>query len=195
MRVPLFLLPLAALSACQPPAADEYVERVEIDGQRSVASDPAPSPDVTGAVWALSGDHLLYGQPGQRPLLSLACEGGEAAPGKLVMTRLAKADPQAQALMALIGNGHVERLKVNATWNGKVWVWQGMYPSEDPRLDVLTGPRDIELTIPGAGTLGLNPSQRPRAFVEHCRGTAFEVPVAQVLEGEEPVSADDPPAR
>lgn len=184
-----------ALAACQPPAADDYVERVELAEQRGFASDPLPSPVVEGAVWALQDNRLLYGQPGQRPLLSLACEGDDANSRTLLVTRLAKADPQAKALMALIGNGHVERLKIDATWNGKAWLWQGRFSASDPRLDVLTGPRAVELTIPGAGTVGLNPSQRPRDFIDQCRGTVYDFPQVQPPEPGVRISADAPPVR
>ena len=143
--------------------------------QRAFASEPLDSPDTELAVWALNEGRLLYGNPGQRPLLALACEGEEDA-RQLVITRFAAADPQAKALMPLIGNGHVERLKVEAVWNGRAWLWQGSYPAADPRLDVLTGPRKVELTIPGAGSVEINPSQRPALFIDECRGTLPEIP-------------------
>ena len=127
---------LLALAACQPPAADDYVERVAVGEQRAFASEPLDSPDTEFAVWALNEGRLLYGNPGQKPLVALACEGQEVS-RQVVITRFAAADPQAKALMPLIGNGHVERLKVDAVWNGRAWLWQGSYPAGDPRLDVL----------------------------------------------------------
>lgn len=166
-----------------------------MDGQRSFASPPLASPDTQDAVWAMSEDSLLYGTPGAKPLLSLTCEGEAGAP-ELVITRFAPADPQAKALMPLIGNGHVERLKIEATWNGRAWLWQGSYAASDPRLEVLTGPRAVELTIPGAGSVVLRPSQRPGRFIDTCRGTAPEFPDVETPDEDvpEPISADAPPA-
>ena len=163
-------LVLAGLAACHPPAADDYVERVPLDRARGEQRAPIASPQVEGAIWARSGgiDRIVYGKPGQAPLLALEC-AGEGAQRTLAITRFAEADPQAKALMALVGNGHIARLKIDAAWNGKAWLWQGSYAPGDPRLEVLTGPREVEATIPGAGTLKLNPSPRPPELVERCR--------------------------
>jgi hypothetical protein len=164
---------LALLAACRPPATDEYVERLQLDRARGEAREPLASPQVEGAIWAGSGgpDRIVYGKPGERPLFALACEG-EGTLRALRMTRFAATDPKAKALMALIGNGHIARLKVDAKWNGKAWLWEGRYAPGNPQLDVLTGPREVEATIPGAGTVKFNPSPRPGELVERCRRLA-----------------------
>ena len=162
-------LALVALAACKPPATDDYVARVALDDARVHASEPLPSPDTEGALWADAGqgDRILYGKPGSAPLMALACE--EGGDGKRIhITRFAAADPKAKAILALIGNGHVVRLNVDATWNGRAWLWEGYAAADDPALEVLTGPRRLEATIAGAGTVELNPSQRPRNLVEAC---------------------------
>src|SRR5690349_1332561 len=120
------LLPLTVLVACNPPAADDYVARVGVAG-RDAPSPPIASPDTKGAVWAASapdGTRLVYGKPGERVLFALACTGASMAP-TLTYTRFERADPHAKAILALIGNGHVSRLKIDAVRNGNRWFWQG----------------------------------------------------------------------
>ncbi len=161
---------LALLAACRPPASDEYVERIALDDARRGPQVLMTSPDTSGAIWANSGgaQRIVFGHPGQPPLLAIECAQGGAM---LTVTRFAATEAGAKAMMALIGNGHVERLKVDATpiSGGHAWVWQGRFDPLDPRLDALTGGRQFELTIPGAGTLRLAPSPRPREVIEACR--------------------------
>ncbi len=71
--------------------------------------------------------------------------------------------------MALVGNFHVARIPVDATFNGRAWVWEGSVDPADGDLEALTGPREVELTIPGAGSLVLQPSNMPGDLVETCR--------------------------
>ena len=68
---------LALLAACKPPAADGYVERVDLAQAGPFASEPLPSPDTTGALWAASDTpgRILFGLPGKPPLVALACSG------------------------------------------------------------------------------------------------------------------------
>lgn len=162
-------LTLLALAACRPPATDGYVERVPLDGARAQQHEPIASPDTEGAIWAGGGPaRIVYGKPGKTPFFALACAGH--GPARTVHAiRFVAADPGAKALMAMVGNGHISRLKVDAERNGKVWLWEGHYAPDDPRLDVLTGPRKVEVTVPGAGTLELNLSPRPRELIERCR--------------------------
>ena len=170
LRLAIFApLPLA-LAACQPPAADRYEKRDAPPDTASFASEPIASPDAEGAVWAPSQTplRLIYGQPGQHPLAAMQCEMEGERP-RLRITRFARADEGAQALMAIIGNGHRERFPVEATNNGRAFLWEGTAPLASEKLDVLTGQRGVELTIPGAGTLALNASELPRDLIESCR--------------------------
>lgn len=162
---------LIALGGCKPSATDDYVARVALDEARVYASEPLPSPDTEGALWAESDrpGRILYGKPGETPLMALACEeGGDGA--RVHITRFAAADPEAKAILALIGNGHVARLHVDATWNGRAWLWEGYVGTDDPGLGALTGRHRVEATVPGAGSVILNPSARPRHLIEVCRG-------------------------
>jgi hypothetical protein len=163
---------LLALTACQQEDTDPYVERVRLEEAQQFAGEPLPSPSVEGAVWAEveEGTRLLYGIPGSTPMLALACEPlpGDG-PNRLIFTRLVKADAKSKALMALVGNFHVARIPVDATFNGRAWVWQGSVDPANGNLEALTGPRDVELTIPGAGSLVLAASPLPGELVDACR--------------------------
>ncbi|MGI8943811.1 MAG: hypothetical protein ACR2FJ_06195 [Qipengyuania sp.] len=166
----LFLLPVA----CKPPAADDYVARVGIE-RREAPSEPIDSPNTEGAIWARSGggSRIIYGKPGERPLMALACEMRDGAP-VVAYTRFARADAHAKAILALIGNSHVARLKIDAERSGEVWIWKGTVPAESPELEALTGPRQIEATVPGAGSVILNPSAEPGALIAQCRSLVGE---------------------
>ncbi len=164
------LLPFVALAACQPPASDEYVERSRIAQSGEGASQPITSPDTTGAIWAPGGKdtRLLYGKPGERPLFAIECVDDAAGP-RIAYTRFAAADPHAKALLALIGNGHVARFKIDAVQVNDAWLWQGSVEADIQGLDALTGTRDVEATVPGAGSIILNASALPGELVENCR--------------------------
>lgn len=167
------LLPLILLAACNPPAADDYVSRVGVAG-RDAPLAPIDSPDTKGAVWAPSPANplrLLYGKPGERVLFALECVQGPREP-MLKYTRFAAADPHAKAILALIGNGHVSRLKIDAVRDGNRWLWQGSEQAVSPNFEGLTGGRQVEATVPGAGSLIFNPSQLPGDLVLSCRALA-----------------------
>lgn len=168
------LLSLALLTACNPPAADDYVARVGVAG-RDAPSPPIASPDTKGAVWAPSPAHpqrLVYGKPGERVLFALECVDDGTGPA-LTYTRFAAADAHAKAILALIGNGHVARLKIDATRNGPSWLWQGSEPAVSTNFESLTGGRQVEATVPGAGSLILNPSALPGELILRCRALAL----------------------
>lgn len=167
------LLALVLLPACNPPAADEYVARIDVAG-RDAQSAPIPSPDTEGAVWAPSAanpQRLVYGKPGERVLFALECVDGDGGP-VLTYTRFAHADAHAKAILALIGNGHVARLKIDATRFGNQWLWQGSEPAASLNFEGLTGGRQVEATVPGAGSLILNPSPLPGELILRCRSLA-----------------------
>lgn len=170
--LPFAILTLS-LTACKPPAADDYIERIELAEARGAPLAPLDDPDVTGAVWAPvgGGERLLFGQPGKTPLLALEC-GGSGETGTIELTRYARADPQSQALMALIGNRRIARLPVDAQWNGKAWLWVGSYPADDTGLKVFAGEGEIEATVPGAGSLMLSGSALPELLIGNCAETA-----------------------
>ncbi len=168
------LAPLLVLSACNPPAAEDYVARVGV-AERDAPSPPIASPDTKGAIWAPSAadpQRLLYGKPGERVLFALECRDGGKGPN-IAYTRFAAADPYAKAILALIGNGHVSRLKIDATRIGAAgggrWLWQGSEPAMSANFEGLTGGRQVEATVPGAGSVILNPSPLPGELIRRCR--------------------------
>lgn len=205
------LLVLAPLAACNPPAADEYVARVGVEG-RAAPSPPNPSPDVEGAIWAAAPGkpmRLLYGKPGQAPLFALECGRREGVP-VFTYTRFAAADPYAKAVLALIGNGHVSRLNIDATRSGDGWLWQGVEPAVSPKFEGFTGGRQVEATVAGAGSLILNPSRMPGELILACRalavpaapasapaviGAALPAPVMNAQDTTDTAAPPPPPAR
>lgn len=182
IALPLFLAlaATAAVTACKPPASEDYIQRTELADANRPAAKPLPSPVVTNAVWAdgKTAGRILYGIPGEVPFLALVCETAPTGERQVRFIRFAAADPQAKALFALVGNGHVARIPVDATWNGRAWLWEGTLSADDQDLEVLTGKRAVTATLPGAGQLDLNPSPRPGQLIEACR-TPSEQPKAQ----------------
>ena len=178
MRNVPILLAIAALAACKPPATDADMAR----GDAPVAeargpSDPLPSPDVEGAIWAPSKRPLriLYGKPGEAPLMALACVSEQGQAPQLLITRFAPADEGAGAYLALIGNSHVARIPVDSVEVDGAHIWQGSMSLEDPDIEVLTGRREIGATLPGAGRLVLNPGEGPVRLIEECRAQLASV--------------------
>lgn len=141
------------------------------EAELTFASDPLPSPGTEGAVWAESekGERLIYGIPGQPVLLALACLRDAPEP-ILRITRLSPADEGAGAMLALIGNGAIGRMEVDATEVSGRSIWQGALPAADERWEPLNGPREITATVPGAGMVTINPSPLPAQFLAECRG-------------------------
>ena len=171
---------LALLAACKPAASDDYHGRGAAPSEeRTRPLEPVASPDIEGAAWALGqSGRLLYGKPGQAPLMALACDDGT-----LEITRFVRADAEAKAVLALIGNGHVERLWVDARKDGEHWLWRGAFAADDQRLEALTGGKRVEATIPGAGSLILNPSQKPAEFIAACARLLSPEPDLPATEG------------
>ena len=137
-----------------------------------------PKPDSADARWGVGtdGKGIHFGKPAATPLLSLTCQPGKdnAAP-QLTVIRHARSEPGAKALFAVLGNGIVSRLKVDAALADKEgWRWEGHYPASAPELDVFTGPRDVDATLPGGGELHIGGSGLPREFIEWCRRNGVE---------------------
>lgn len=175
-RTPVLLAVLAivgGLAGCKPPPTDAAVARVSLDGQAKGPSEPIESPDVTGAVWAKTGNplRLVYGIPGRPVLLALECLAPGTPDAKLRITRHALADEGAAALLALIGNGWIGRFPVDATPVAGKSLWQGDVPASAREWDALKPEREASVTVPGAGLVRLNPSTLPMALITACRGT------------------------
>ncbi|MEM6474755.1 MAG: hypothetical protein AAF687_01165 [Pseudomonadota bacterium] len=168
-RAAFALLALGGIAACSPPPSDEAVERERPVAEPTFASDPLPSPVIEGAAWAKTSDkRIIYGIAGEPALMALECDDAGEEP-VLRVTRMSPADEGAGALLALIGNGHIGRLEVDATEVSGRILWQGELPADDPRWAPIAGPRQVTATIPGAGMLTINPSPAPMGLLALCR--------------------------
>lgn len=166
------LLVMVALAGCKPPPTDADMARALPEAQPTFASDPLPSPDIEGAVWAPSPSQerrIIYGIPGDPALIALDCVDETGALPMLQITRLAPADEGASALLALVGNGHIGRIAVEAREIGGRSVWQGETVAADLAWEPLSGPRQVTVTVPGAGMVTLNPGETAWGFVSACR--------------------------
>ena len=135
------------------------------------ASAPLPSPETEGALWTVSAQNsgrIIYGVPGSPALIALTCLA-ESAPPRVQISRFSPADQGAGALLALVGNGHIGRIEVDATEVEGKSIWQGDVLAADTRLEPLAGPRQLTATIPGAGMVTLNPSPLPMELISTCR--------------------------
>ncbi len=166
----LALLSLLPLAACKPPPTDADMMRDMPEAAETFASDPLPSPDTEDAMWALSqrtDGRLIYGVPGETAVLSIDCD--ISAIPTLRITRNSPADEGAGALLAMVGNGHIGRIKVDATEVGNDSFWVGESPALNEVWEPLAGPRELTLTVPGAGMVSIGPSPMPGLMIEACR--------------------------
>ena len=157
------------LAACKPEASESHAARQAPEPAVTMASEGLPSPDTQGAVWAPAGEQrLVYGKPGEAPLMTLACSDGN-----VVIERLVRADEGAKGVLAMIGNAHVVRLFVDAEpvddSPDAQHRWIGRFDAANGDLDVLSGTGQVEATIPGAGSVILNPSGLPGELIAACR--------------------------
>ncbi len=177
------LLTSGLLAGCKPPPTDSAIARVSLVAPAKGPSEPIPSPDVTGAVWAATGNplRLVYGIPGKPVMLAIECRAPGTLQAQLRITRHAPADEGAAALLALIGNGWIGRFPVDATRIAGQSLWQGDVSALLPEWEALKPEREATVTVPGAGLLRLNPSPLPMALVEACRGTPPEFKEPELL--------------
>jgi len=169
------LLLLLFLAACGRQPQVERIELGEADGPIALT----PSPDSTGAHWMVSADGkaIEFGKLPDAPYLTLACALSKTEPARLTVIRHALSEPGAKALFALMGNGIISRLDLDAALGPDGWRWEGSFPAAAPELEVFTGPRDVEATLPGAGTVKIAGSGMPREFIDWCRREGRTAPV------------------
>ena len=169
-RLPLIVATLLSLVACD--RAEEPVDpqRISLDAARGEAREPLASPDTDDARWTVApnGQAVAFGNAGERPFLSLACRVKDDPPTIRVI-RHAEARPGEKALFPVIGNGTISRFKADAALEDDEWRWQAVVPADDALLEVFTGAREIEATLPGAGSLLISGSRVPGEFLAWCR--------------------------
>ena len=168
---PATLSLLILLAACKPPPTDDVEARGSLAVAPDAPSQPIDSPDTSSAIWAESSTpgRLLFGNPGEPPLLVLECIQSEKARPIARITRVATADPGAKAFMAIIGNFHILRTPVDAVDMGTRSLWQGDISLDEPNLEAFTGRREVTITVPGAGLLKIADTEPPRALIAGCR--------------------------
>src|SRR6188768_2361233 len=161
---------LLALTACKGEQEPVQAQRFSLDAARHVPEAPIASPDTRNAAWSVTKDAqaIDFARPGADPLLSLACDLRKT-PAQLRIVRHVVARPGEKALLPVIGNGTISRFKVDATLAGGEWRWEGLFAATDPSLDVFTGTRELEATLPGGGMLLIGGSRIPGEFVNWCR--------------------------
>ena len=181
------LLPLLLVS-CGESEAPVQPQRISLDDARAKVAEPLVSPDTKGAKWAVraDGQAIDFAREGAGPWLTLACDLREA-PATLTLIRHVGTRPGQKALLPVIGNGTISRFKVDATLHDGEWRWEGELPASDPLFDVFTGPRELEATLPGGGTLLIAGSRIPGEFVNWCRagGRVLRAEAAEEAEAEE----------
>ena len=170
-KVKKFWIPVGmlALAACEQQeeraAATQRIALPEVS--QAVA---LPSPDTSNARWTVAEDGraIQFRNEGEPPLLTLGCRLRENPP-ELRIVRHVTARPSEKALFPVLGNGTISRFKLDAELSEGEWVWEGSVPTNDPQLDVFTGRRNIEATLPGGGTLKIAGSPLPGEFIDWCR--------------------------
>ena len=169
-RLPLIVATLLSLVACDPAEEPVDPQRISLDAARGEAREPLASPDTDDARWTVApdGQAVAFGNAGERPFLSLACRVKDDPPTIRVI-RHAEARPGEKALFPVIGNGTISRFKADAALEDDEWRWQAVVPADDALLEVFTGAREIEATLPGAGSLIISGSRVPGEFIAWCR--------------------------
>ena len=170
VRAAVIAIALLTLTSCDSAQEPVDPQRVSLDQARGGVREPLPSPDTENARWTVApnGQAVAFGNPGARPFLSLACRVKDDPPTIRVI-RHAEARPGEKALFPVLGNGTISRFKADAALEDNEWRWQAIVPAEDPLLEVFTGGREIEATLPGAGSVIIAGSRVPGEFIAWCR--------------------------
>jgi hypothetical protein len=146
-----------------------YPARLQLSGLE-IAADVAPV-QPEGAAWRSDAGGLHFAVPGAADLLAISCSHAQDGTAQIKLTRGTRAEDGAKALFAVIGNGRIARLPLDAVRAGDDGEWQGLIPAADPQLDVLKGGNRLEATLPGGGLLKLPASGEPGRLLEACRAS------------------------
>lgn len=168
---PLALLTLL-LTACGPAAAPQgEPARIALEETGPQQAQAFPSPDTSDAFWTVAdnGQAIRFGIQGEPPLLTLACDLGDAAAPQFRIIRHAEALPGQSALFPFIGNGMTSRFLADTVLVEGEWRWEAQLPVADPQLDIFAGNREMTATLPGRGMLEFKGSRIPGEFLVWCR--------------------------
>jgi len=191
VKPPVALTLLLLLAACgEGGDAPVQAQRISLDDARAKVAEPLLSPDTKGAKWAVTEDAqaIEFGRAGAEPWLTLACDV-RGTPATIAVVRHVEARPGQKALFPVLGNGMVSRFKVDAALHEGEWRWEGVFPASDPQFDVFAGPRELEATLPGGGTLKVEASRIPGEFVNWCRAGGRVMRAEEAEEAEAEVSS------
>lgn len=130
-----------------------------------------PSPDTSDAFWTVAenGQAIRFGNEGEPPFLTLACELGDDAPPEFRIIRHAEAYPGQSALFPFVGNGMTRRFLADTVLVDGEWRWEARLPASNTQLEIFEGTREMYATLPGRGTLQFKPSRIPSEFLAWCR--------------------------
>lgn len=176
MQKRIALLAALSLAACQQESTPdaESVERISLEetGPRQPAAEISPDTSRSGWMVAANGQAILFGNPGDPPFLTLACDLSTEEPGFTII-RHAEALPGQSALFPFVGNGMRSRFLSDAvlarSGGESEWRWETRLPADDPQLDVFAGTRELTATLPGHGMLEIVGSRIPGQFLDWCR--------------------------
>lgn len=169
MRFPVAaLLPVLLLAACsRGESGDAPVKAQRIDLSGGAIPDVPPEQPRNSA-WREEGpDRVVFGAPGQPPLLEVECSGAGREDARIVFTRRVLAPAGAKALFAIEGAG-ISRFPLDVVRPGNPGEWRGGALALDPSTSVLNG--GGKATLPGGGTLKLPYSGLTGALLRRCRG-------------------------
>ena len=171
---------LAGCSNASEPSVSEPA-RISLDDTGPRTASAISSPDTSLASWSVAedGQAIHFGDDGEDPLLTLACDLRAEEP-LFEIIRHAKALPGQSALFPFIGNGMRSRFMADAALDDGEWRWEATLAADDPQLNVFAGQRDFTATLPGHGMLEIGGSRIPGEFLEWCRSggenTVVEAP-------------------
>ena len=176
-----FVLPMI-LAACTPSQSREvaaienpgaggagYPARLQLSGME-LSADVAPV-QPEGAAWRSDANGLHFAVPGKADLLAISCSHAPDGTAQIKLVRGTRAEDGAKALFAVIGNGRIARLPLDAVRAGEDGEWQGLIPAADRQLDVFKGGNRLEATLPGGGLLKLPASSELGRVLEACRAS------------------------
>ena len=168
-----------AIAACSAEAEDDAAVAADGNGPIRIVLDenarktlPAkrvlpPNRDMPGAIdppaarWRVAKDAgtAVYGEPGKRPLLALACSNGTISAIRPVADR-----DGAKAVLAFVGYRGILRLRVQN--DGGAWI--GSLPADDPHWRAVTGGPFYATVAGGGKVITPGPGDAIRMF-EACK--------------------------
>lgn len=165
------LVPLLAACGDAADAPQDEPTRILLENAEPPEARALASPDTSDAFWqvAESGQAVNFGNEGEAPLLTLACDLADDTPPQFVIIRHAEALPGQEALFPFVGNGMSRRFLADTVLVDGEWRWEARLPASSAQLEIFEGSRGMFATLPGRGTLEMRGSRIPGEFLAWCR--------------------------